>query len=111
MYEYRELLPETTSSHSNFVEFAPTKPGRGRVLIEQDRDRSEYLIARIPAEGGHAYRFKKIGGKRTSPADNYDVFVASGIGLHDSCECLGFLRHGRCKHTAALRALLENRWV
>jgi len=111
MFEHREQLPETTSSRSNFVEFLPMAPGRGRVLIEQDRDRSEYLIARIPAEGGFAFRFKMLGGRRKSAVDNYDVFVANGIGQHDSCECLGFLRHGRCKHTAALRALLENRWV
>jgi hypothetical protein len=108
MYEYQEALPETKSSRRNFVHFTP---GQRTLLIEQDRHRDEYHISRIPAEGGQAWRFNILGRVPPAEPNHYDVFVADRTDLHDSCECLGFLRHGHCKHTAALRALLENQWV
>lgn len=108
MYEHKELLPETQSSSRNFVHFTP---GRPTLLIERGRRRDEYRIVRIPAEGGHAWRFNILGRKPPASPDHYDVFVADRTDLRDSCECLGFLRHGHCKHTAALRALLENQWL
>lgn len=111
MLTHKELLPETASSHDNFVYFEPAhEEGRGRLLIQQGKHRSEYDIARFASEGGHTFRLHKLSG--TDPeAGSYDVFVADRRGLFDSCECRGFLRHGHCKHTAAIRALLENRWV
>ena len=41
-------------------------------------------------------------------ASNYDV--QRGV-PHDTCEYKGFLRHGTCKHTLAVRAILANGWM
>lgn len=107
MFDLQELLPETKSSRNNFVQYSPD---RKTVLIELDRKRSEYRIRRLPAEGGDAYCFSIVGREYAEP-NHYDVFVAGRPDLQDSCGCHGFLGHGHCKHTAALRALLENQWL
>lgn len=39
--------------------------------------------------------------------DRYGVFVHRN-GQDHLCECIGFARHGRCKHVDALRRLIED---
>jgi len=112
MDTYREILPATASAPKAFVEFTPLGGiGQGRLAIEQNHTLSEYRIARFAAEGGHAFHFEKLsqGSDRSEAA--YDVFVTDRRGLFDSCDCKGFQRHGHCKHTAAIRAVLENQWL
>lgn len=45
-------------------------------------------------EFGPAFRLEKIDAAGSPAGESYDVNLAG----HGSCECLGFLRHGRCKH-------------
>lgn len=63
----------------------------------------------------HYYAFQEvpctIGGRgfavhRLDKEELYHVRV--GTPHECSCECLGFLRHGNCKHLAAMRALIDN---
>ena len=61
---------------------------------------NDYLVHPLPidpAVGSRGFRFAK----QTGDHATYDV-RADGAGLH--CECLGFLRWGRCKHCQTLRA-------
>lgn len=71
----------------------------GVVSITVGRQEDKYFVTRVPSEiGGDAYRVEKIG----EPASDYHVRL--GAEGH-SCECLGFLRHDRCKHVEGLAAL------
>ena len=56
-----------------------------------------------------AFRLTKPGGEAY-----YDLYLCTDPNRqidddrpYDSCDCVGFERHGRCKHVQALRALLE----
>jgi hypothetical protein len=59
-----------------------------------------YQVSPLPIDpsiGRKAFRFAKQTGDRAT----YDVRFTEHGG---ECECLGFLRHGHCKHVATLRA-------
>ncbi|HLJ96272.1 MAG TPA: hypothetical protein VKU02_24070 [Gemmataceae bacterium] len=61
---------------------------------------TEYRISPLaidPSIGHKAFRFAKQGGDEAV----YDVHV-DAHGTH--CQCLGFLRHGHCKHADTIRA-------
>lgn len=62
-----------------------------------------YWIDRIPSDYGHAFELRKF---VAHGGETYHVCVDDGRGRADTCECKGFLRWGRCKHTSALRALI-----
>ncbi len=67
------------------------RPGRVRISVRRgSRDLlCEYDFAHRAAEGGTHFRLKKDDGSV------YDVLLA---GRERSCDCMGFLRHGHCKH-------------
>jgi hypothetical protein len=66
-------------------------PGRVRISVTRGRTlfRSEYDYAARPHDGGWHVRLKKEDGSV------YDVVLTA---RERSCDCLGFLRHGHCKH-------------
>lgn len=78
------------------------------VRIDDGRGRlNDYTLVPLetdPDVAAAAWRFVKRGmvdGREV--LDTYDVKLDQyGI----SCECLGWLRHGRCKHAAAVAKLL-----
>jgi hypothetical protein len=58
-----------------------------------------YLVAAVPCDvGGRGFSASRIGSGFV-----YHVRV----GAETECECLGFLRWGRCKHTTALESLMR----
>ncbi len=60
---------------------------------------SYYVVREIPCQiGGRGFAVHRLG-----LGDLYHVRV--GRREDCSCECLGFLRHGQCKHVLGLRAL------
>jgi hypothetical protein len=78
----------------------------GRIVITDNGKRDDYLLERLDADFGAAYRLEKLCDEPVT----YDVNLALGHGGHDSCECLGHLRWGHrtvCRHVAALLKLRE----
>jgi hypothetical protein len=68
-------------------------------IIEKDRSQF-YVFKEIPCDiGGRGFVVHRMG-----LADVYNVRI--GKRSESSCECLGFLRHGRCKHIQGLAALI-----
>jgi hypothetical protein len=71
----------------------------GVVRIVVGKESADYFLARIPADFGAAYQLQKIGEEDATP---YHVNLN---GRQSTCECKGFTRWNRCKHTDGLAAL------
>lgn len=64
-----------------------------------------YIFKEIPCEiGGRGFVVHRMG-----LAEVYHVRV--GKRRDCSCECLGFLRHGKCKHIQGLAALIGHELI
>jgi hypothetical protein len=88
----------------------------GLLAITVGKERTSYLLERIPADFGAAFALTKLALVEVEPgvheqrhADTYHVHFDATLG--DSCTCLGFLHHGMgkdgkgCRHIAALAEL------
>jgi hypothetical protein len=78
-----------------------TIDGVGVLSVRVGRLTTFYTLHEIPCEiGGRGFAVHKLG-----LGELYHVRV--GEPLDCSCECLGFLRHGRCRHVLGLLALIR----
>jgi hypothetical protein len=84
------------------VRFAlrPFEGNPGVLDITAGKHLTCYYLYPMPSDFGSAFRLDKFG---TQGGETYHVNLADD-GRH-SCECLGFLHHGHCKHVAGLLAL------
>ncbi len=81
---------------------APAADGVGVFYFEERGQTTWYVLHEIPCEiGGRGFEVHRLG-----LGELYHVRVDAKLG-NCSCECLGFLRHGRCKHLLGLRALVR----
>jgi len=79
---------------------APTERDLGLLALTAHRKTAFYVFQEIPCPiGGRAFRMHRLG-----LGDVYHVRV--GVPAECSCECLGFYRHGNCKHVQGLLALV-----
>lgn len=76
---------------------------QGVVTVIAGKHRATYFLTRLDAEFGQGWQLEKIGSKRDK---KYAVNLAESAS-HSTCECLGFLRHGSCRHVNALLALRQ----
>lgn len=77
--------------------------GIGVFSITNERVTQYYVCKEIPcAIGGRGFAVHRLG-----LANLYHVRI--GTPAECSCECLGFLRHGRCKHIQGLSALIGHK--
>jgi hypothetical protein len=75
--------------------------GVGVFCVTLGKEASFYTLHEIPCEiGGRGFAVH-----RTGLGTLYHVRV--GAPEDCSCECLGFLRHGACKHVGGLLALIQ----
>ena len=75
--------------------------GVGVFCIETDGQAQFYTFVEIRCEiGGRGFAVHRLG-----QGEVYHVRV--GTPENTSCECMGFLRWDRCKHTASLAALIN----
>jgi SWIM zinc finger len=78
----------------------PDAHGVGIFAIVERKRTQFYVFREIPCDiGGRGFVVHRLG-----LGDLYHVRV--GDPRDCSCECLGFLRHGRCKHIQGLAALI-----
>jgi hypothetical protein len=79
----------------------PDSRGVGIFRISSGKKSQFYTFREIPCEiGGRGFAVHRLG-----QGTLYHVRV--GIPEDFSCECLGFLRWGHCKHTAGLATLIR----
>ncbi len=78
----------------------PDAFGVGIFAIAEKSQTQYYVFKEIPCDiGGRGFVVHRMG-----LANVYDVRI--GTAAESSCECLGFLRHGKCKHIQGLAALI-----
>jgi hypothetical protein len=58
-----------------------------------------YWLEPVATDWGRGFKLEKFGG-----GEVYHVHLDPALG--HSCECLGFLHHGHCKHASAVSALV-----
>jgi hypothetical protein len=77
-------------------------PGNRLALLHLalGKETHHYYLSELAADFGRAFRVEKF---LSQGGESYDVLLDDAYG---HCECLGFLRHGHCKHLDGLRTLL-----
>ena len=79
---------------------APTEHDAGLLAITASKKTTFYVFKEIPcAIGGRGFVMHRLG-----MGDVYHVRV--GTPADCTCECMGFSRHGNCKHVQGLLALV-----
>lgn len=81
---------------------SPCRDGLGVICLHTRGQIAYYTLRELPCQiGGRGFAVHRLG-----LGDLYHVRV----GRHEecSCECLGFLRHGHCKHVQGLLALIRH---
>src|SRR5262245_15345417 len=76
--------------------------GFGVLSLRVGKAVSDYFVNRLPCAWGEGFRLEKFSDQG---GEVYELALAS-YGRH-SCECLGFLRPGHCKHVEGLLALRQ----
>ncbi len=66
-----------------------------------------YHVSRMASDFGDCFRLRKVIPTANEP-NVYDVCLSDE---GHTCECLGHLRHGHCKHADALAALRDRRLI
>ncbi len=96
-------VAETSSSERTIrLVRPPTQDGVGVLSITTGRTTQFYTFHEIPCSiGGRGFAVHRLG-----LGNLYHVRV--GRRADCSCECLGFLAHGRCKHVLGLLALIKH---
>ena len=79
----------------------PTSAAAGVMGLTDRKGESLYELFEIACEiGGRGFSVHRIGEDKL-----YHVRIAGRA--ESSCECLGYLAHGRCRHIFALQTLIE----
>ena len=84
-----------------FAAFTRADPGMPVIVSLRDSKRgptTDYWVEHLPSDFGRAMRFRKF-----NSDENYDVLLDGG---NYSCECMGFLHHGHCKHVETARLMI-----
>jgi hypothetical protein len=81
----------------------PEGKAAGVVIITIGHEHTDYIITITATDFGRGFRLEKIGGEET-----YHVNLDGNHGL---CDCKGFSRWNRCKHTEGLAKLVETGWL
>ena len=97
-----EELPRSKQPRTIRLVRSPRLDGVGAFFIQDRRSAVHYVMVEIPCEiGGRGFVVHRMG-----LGNVYHVRV--GDPEDCSCECLGFLRHGYCRHVLGLLALIRH---
>lgn len=85
------------------LEMTCTTTGRrGSVKVET----FGYYVEPLPSDFGRAFKLTKYRAQQVAgEASEYTVLIDLSEG-RSQCECLGWLRWGKCKHVAAMAAMV-----
>ncbi len=72
-------------------------PGVVRITVGKQAD--DYLLTEVPADYGRGFTVQKMGAEESAYSVNIDR-------ANRTCECKGHSRHGHCKHSDGLAALI-----
>ena len=97
----RQRTPRVKPARSIRLELRPEDNGLGIVRINIGTDHDNYFLTLIPADFGRGFTVEKIGLTCNDPPYHVNI-----DGDTKTCECKGFLRHGHCKHSDGLAALI-----
>lgn len=109
MSQFTAKLPETKSEREAVVVWEPAADNEfsrlaGAMLIRGKRTACVYAVEEYAADFGRGFMLFK----RDAGSDKCEERYACLIGKHaTACECKGFLYAGHCKHTAALKVLVN----
>lgn len=99
------VKPETRHSRVIAIVRAPNEHGVGIFRIDMAGQATFYTFREIPCEiGGQGFALHRSG-----LGTLYHTRV--GEPQDCSCECLGFLRWGHCKHIEGLLALIRKKMI
>ena len=81
----------------------PDESGIGVLALTRGKKTHFYAFKEVPSQiGGRAFALHRL--------DADEVYhVRIGHPSQCSCECMGYLRHGNCKHLKGLLALIGQR--
>jgi len=104
-------IPHTTAARKSKIEIdaGHSEPGMPIfVSITVDGKQSDYWAERIAADFGVGVHFRKIwdGKARDFASEEYSVNLDTVSHCH-TCECMGFLRYGFCRHVEAAIQLFD----
>jgi hypothetical protein len=103
-----ELLPPTKSARKGGA--ARWTAGRRLLEIVLARSRAAYRVHRIGSiewSGWRTFGLEKLSPGEDRSRDRYACLIAGDTPGDDACQCEGYVANQRCKHLAALRALVE----
>jgi hypothetical protein len=69
-----------------------------------DKNTTAYRLTPLSSDFGRAVRLQKAD-KGDGESEEYNVLLD---GARSTCECLGYLKHGHCKHSAGLQAIITS---
>lgn len=78
----------------------------GLLAVGAGKKRAVYAVAAVRCEDARAFALVKTAGGTDDEARGYVVRV-TGAGVPYSCECRGWLRWDRCKHTGEIGRLVS----
>jgi hypothetical protein len=74
----------------------------GIVRITVGKEAAEYMLIELAADYGRGFKVEKMGTEGTE--SGYHVNVTEDG--KKTCDCLGHMQYGRCKHSDGLAALI-----
>lgn len=77
----------------------PDGAAPGAIELTVGKQSGGYLMTEIGSDFGRAFAVEK--------AEDGTVYHVLLDGAESSCECMGHLRHGHCKHVSGLSALID----
>lgn len=86
-----------TKTKTRTISVESWQNGSGVVSVTENGKIDTYDVREIGSDFGRCFRVEKRDG------DSYDVCVN---GRQSTCECLGHLKHGHCRHVSGLAALI-----
>jgi SWIM zinc finger len=97
----RQRKPRPKPARSIRVEVRPEGDYPAIVRITVGKEHADYFVRQLAADYGRGFAVEKIGLHENEPPYHVNI-----DGDRKTCECKGFLRHGYCKHSDGIAALI-----